>query len=37
MFDSGIPLNTTALMFVQKQPPEVFHKKGVLKDFAKFT
>ena len=22
---------------IQKQPPEVFHKKGVLKNFAKFT
>ena len=22
---------------VQKQPPEVFYKKGVLKNFAKFT
>ena len=21
----------------QKQPPEVFHKKGVLRNFAKFT
>ena len=23
--------------FVQKQPPEVFYKKGVLKNFTKFT
>ena len=22
---------------IQKQPPEVFYKKGVLKNFAKFT
>ena len=22
---------------MQKQPPEVFYKKGVLKNFAKFT
>ena len=22
---------------IQKQPPEVFHKKGILKNFAKFT
>ena len=24
-------------MFFQKQPPEVFYKKGVLKNFTKFT
>ena len=25
------------LIVSQEQPPEVFYKKGVLKDFAKFT
>ena len=27
----------TAGAYLQKQPPEIFYKKGVLKDFAKFT
>ena len=27
----------TAEAYLQKQPPEIFYKKGVLKDFAKFT
>ena len=25
------------IIYVQKQPPDVFYKKGVLKNFAKFT
>ena len=27
----------TITYYVQKQPPEVFYKKGVLRNFAKFT
>ena len=31
------PLNVLNVYKVQKQPPEVFLKKGVLRNFAKFT
>ena len=27
----------TSTTYFEKQPPEVFYKKGVLKNFAKFT
>ena len=27
----------TTMLLLQKQPPEVFYKKGVLKSFGKFT
>ena len=30
-------LITILLIHYQKQPPELFYKKGVLKNFAKFT
>ena len=30
-------LITILLIDYQKQPPEMFYKKGVLKNFAKFT
>ena len=29
--------NVTTTTTVQKQPPEVFYEKGVLKNFTKFT
>ena len=28
---------TVPLRYIQKQPPEVFYKKGVLENFVKFT
>ena len=31
------PTTTVENLFNQKQPPEVFYKKGALKNFAKFT
>ena len=30
-------LNRQRMLNQQKQPPEVFYRKGVLKNFAKFT
>ena len=30
-------LSKTVILFFQKQPPDVYYEKGVLKNFAKFT
>ena len=33
----NVPLSTCSFQKKQKQPPEVFYKKGVHKNFANFT
>ena len=32
-----LDVESKIMRFSQKQPPEVFYKKGVLKNFRKFT
>ena len=34
---SGEHIKSSYIVRKQKQPPEVFYKKGVLRNFAKFT